>query len=105
MQVRYNGAYSGTYSLPGGGPQGTLVGLIEYFVQSNDNADCVDPDLRFKFVDDLSILELVMLSFSLSNILNIMSLVTLASMSYISQQVACNHRTISTPSQTGQIKI
>ena len=62
MQVRYNGAYSGTYSLPGGGPQGTLVGLIEYFVQSNDNADCVDPDLRFKFVDDLSVLELVMLS-------------------------------------------
>ena len=62
MQVRYNGAYSGTYSLPGGGPQGTLVGLIEYFVQSNDNANCVDPELRFKFVDDLSILELVMLS-------------------------------------------
>ena len=62
MQVRFNDAYSGTYSLPGGGPQGTLVGLIEYFVQSNDNADCVDPDLRFKFVDDLSVLELVMLS-------------------------------------------
>ena len=62
MQVRYNGAYSGTYSLPGGGPQGTLVGLIEYFVQSNDNADCVDPDLRTKFVDDLSVLELIMLS-------------------------------------------
>ena len=37
------------------------MGLIEYFVQSNDNADCVDPDMRFKFVDDLSILELVML--------------------------------------------
>ena len=61
MQVRYNGAYSGTYTLPGGGPQGTLLGLIEYFIQSNDNADSVDPDLRFKFVDDLSVLELVML--------------------------------------------
>ena len=53
MQVRYNDSYSGTYSLPGGGPQGSLVGLIEYFVQSNDN---VDPDLRFKYVDDLSVL-------------------------------------------------
>ena len=31
-------------------------------MQSNDNADCVAADLRFKFVDDLSVLELVMLS-------------------------------------------
>ena len=62
MQVRYNNIYSSTYSLPGGGPQGTLLGLIEYFVQSNDNANCVDPDLRFKFVDDLTVLELVMMA-------------------------------------------
>ena len=66
MQVRYNGAYSSTYRLPGGGPQGTLVGLIEYFVQSNDNADCVDEDMRFKYVDDLTVLELVMLGSWLS---------------------------------------
>ena len=62
MKVRFNGKYSSTHKLPGGGPQGTLIGLIEYLVQSNDNADCVDPDMRFKFVDDLSILELVLLS-------------------------------------------
>ena len=62
MQVRFNDVYSGTYSLPGGGPQGTLLGLIEYFVQSNDNADSIDPELRFKFVDDLTFLELVMLT-------------------------------------------
>ena len=62
MQVRYNDRYSGTHKLPGDGPQGTLLGLIEYFVQSNDNADCVEEDLRFKFVDDLSVLELVMLA-------------------------------------------
>ena len=61
MQVKYNEKYSSTYWLPGGGPQGTLIGLIEYFVQSNDNADCVEPDMRFKYVDDLSVLELVML--------------------------------------------
>ena len=67
MQVRYNGTYSSTYQLPGGGPQGTLVGLIEYFVQSNDNADCVDPELRFKYVDDLTVLELVMLGMWLSD--------------------------------------
>ena len=66
MQVRYNDAYSEVHSLPGGGPQGSLVGLIEYFVQSNDNADSVDPDLRFKYVDDLSVLELILLTGILS---------------------------------------
>jgi hypothetical protein len=29
MKVRFNNAYSNTYKLPGGGPQGTLVGIIE----------------------------------------------------------------------------
>ena len=62
MQVKFNDTYSGTYKLPGGGPQGTIIGLIESFVQSNGNADCVDEDLRFKFVDNLSVLELAMLA-------------------------------------------
>ena len=31
-------------------------------VQSNDNADCVEEDMRFKYVDDLTVLELVMLA-------------------------------------------
>ena len=62
MQVRYNNTYSSTHRLPGGGPQGTLIGLIEYMVQSNDNADCVEEDMRFKYVDDLTVLELVMLA-------------------------------------------
>ena len=66
MQVRYNNIYSSTHKLPGGGPQGTLVGLIEYFIQSNDNADCVDADMRYKYVDDLTVLELVMLASLLS---------------------------------------
>ena len=60
MQVKYNDAYSSTYSLPGGGPQGTLVGLIEYFIQINDNAACVDQEMRFKYVDDLTVLEMEM---------------------------------------------
>ena len=62
MQVRYNSAYSQTHSLPGGGAQGTLLGVLLFLVQSNDNADCVSSDMRFKFVDDLSILELVLLA-------------------------------------------
>ena len=57
MQVRFNNYFSSTHPLPG-----TLIGLIEYLVQSNDNADCVDPEMRFKYVDDLTILELLLLS-------------------------------------------
>ena len=32
MQVKFNSTYSKTHKLPGGGPQGTLLGLIEYFI-------------------------------------------------------------------------
>ena len=42
-----------------GGPAGSTVGLLEYLSQSNDSANCVDKEDRFKFVDDLSILEIV----------------------------------------------
>ena len=62
MQVRFNNCYSGVYMLPGGGAQGTLIGVISYLVQSNDNANCVDSSMRYKFVDDLTVLELLMLS-------------------------------------------
>ena len=62
MRVKFNGAISGEYSLIGGGPQGTLLGLIEYLVQSNDAADWISSEDRFKYIDDLTILELLMLS-------------------------------------------
>jgi hypothetical protein len=62
MKVKFNGKYSNEHSLIGGGPQGTLLGLIEYLVQSNDAADFVDAKDRFKYIDDLSILELIFLS-------------------------------------------
>ena len=61
MKVKFNGDESKSYSLTGGGPQGTLLGLIEYLVQSNDNANCINEEDRFKFVDDLSIIELIAL--------------------------------------------
>ena len=62
MQVKFNGEISKILTLIGGGPQGTLVGGIEYLVQSNDNADIVQPEDRFKYIDDLSVLQLVLLS-------------------------------------------
>ena len=62
MRVKFNGEVSDFLALIGGGPQGTLLGQIEYLVQSNDNADIVPPDDRYKYIDDLSILQLVLLS-------------------------------------------
>ena len=62
MQVKFNGELSEFLALIGGGPQGTLLGKIEYLVQSNDHANSVPPEDRFKYIDDLSILQLVFLS-------------------------------------------
>jgi hypothetical protein len=50
MQVKFNGELSEFLALIGGGPQGTLLGQIEYLVQSNDNADIVSPDDRYKYI-------------------------------------------------------
>ena len=44
MQVKFNGELSEFFKLVGGGPQGTLLGQIEYLVQSNNNANTVPPD-------------------------------------------------------------
>ena len=62
MKVKFNGEMSDFLSLVGGGPQGTLISQLEYIVQSNDNADFVCPEDRFKYIDDLSVLNLVCLS-------------------------------------------
>ena len=62
MRVKFNGEISKLWSLIGGGPQGTLIGGLEYIAQSNDNADVVSPLDRFKYIDDLSLLQLVCLS-------------------------------------------
>ena len=57
MVVKWHGTTSTTRDLPGGGPQGCTFGLLEYKSNSNNSADHVPVDMRFKFVDDLSILE------------------------------------------------
>ena len=50
---------SETKNLPGGGPQGATLGFLEYLSQSNDSANIVPVEDRFKFVDDLTALEIV----------------------------------------------
>ena len=55
MLVKWHGQLSSMRNLPGGGPQGATLGILEYTSQSNHNADFVPENLRYKFVDDLSI--------------------------------------------------
>ena len=57
MTVKWHGLKSSTYDLLGGGPQGCTFGLLEYKSSSNNNNDHVPVKMRFRFVDDLSILE------------------------------------------------
>ena len=59
MIVKWKDHLSTTRDLPGGGPQGSTLGLLEYDVNSDSNADHVPVDMKFKFVDDLSTLELI----------------------------------------------
>ena len=59
MVVKWKGVFSSTRDLPGGGPQGATMGLIEYMSNSNNNTDYISSEMKFKFVDDLSALELL----------------------------------------------
>ena len=62
MKVKFNGEESQVLKLCGGGPQGTLLGQIQYLSLTNNNSVTVSPTNRFKYIDDLSILELVSLA-------------------------------------------
>ena len=59
MIVKWKGQFSTSRPLPGGGPQGGTLGNIEYTSQTNNNTDFLDANDKYKFIDDLSILEVV----------------------------------------------
>ena len=59
MKVKWHGLVSNTRKLPGGGAMGASLGNWEFLSQTNNNADCIPQDDRFKFVDDLSTLEII----------------------------------------------
>ena len=68
MKVKWKGLISKAHPLPGGGPQGGTLGIEEYLSQSNSNTDFLTPEEKFKFIDDLSILEIVnLISIGLSS--------------------------------------
>ena len=53
------GCRSTPIKIHGGGPQDATLGILEYLSQSNNCADIVSEEDRFRFVDDLSVLEIV----------------------------------------------
>ena len=59
MSVKWHGCRSAPIKIHGGGPQGATLGILEYLSQSNNNADLVKVSDRFKFVDDLTVLEII----------------------------------------------
>ena len=61
MIVNYRGIQSSPKELIGGGPQGTLLGGIEYIISNDCSEDDISQDDRFKYYDDLNLLELVVL--------------------------------------------
>ena len=70
MKVKWKGVLSESRKLPGGGAMGASLGNWEYLSQSNDSADCVPEEDRFKFVDDLSTLEIInLMTIGLSSLL------------------------------------
>ena len=62
MRVAWRGKLSSERPLPGSGPQGSSWGILEYLSQSNNSADCVPEADRAKFMDDLTVLEVVLLA-------------------------------------------
>ena len=61
MSVKWKGHKSTLRSLNGGGPQGGTLGIEEYLSQSNGNTDFLNQDEKYKYIDDLSMLELISL--------------------------------------------
>ena len=60
MSVNYNGAASKWHTLIGGGPQGSWIGQNCYISASDDAASWLEDEYKYKYCDDLSIVELIM---------------------------------------------
>ena len=63
MIVKFRGAKSDPKNLVGGGPQGTLLGGLQYLISSDEcSQDKVKVEDRFRFYDDLNIIEFIILT-------------------------------------------
>ena len=68
MRVKHRGYISNPRNQPGSGAQGATLGNHEFISQTNENANSVPIEDRFKYVDDLTTLEIInLLSVGLSS--------------------------------------
>ena len=68
MRVKHNGVTSRPRKQPGSGAQGASLGNHEFTSQTNNNANSVPKENRFKYVDDLATSEIInLLSIGLSS--------------------------------------
>ena len=58
-RVKWRGRLSSERLLPGSGAQGSIIGNLEFVSQTNNNADHIPPDDRWKWVDDLTTVEVI----------------------------------------------
>ena len=59
MQVTLNKHTSTSHDLIGGGPQGSLIGQLLYIIGSDDVAEEVPDEDKYKYIDDLVVLDSV----------------------------------------------
>ena len=59
IRVKWHGKVSETRKQNRGGPQGSIFGILEYLAQTNFNTDYLTPEEKYKFMDDLSVLEII----------------------------------------------
>ena len=99
MIVKWHDCMSAPRNLPGGGPQGSTFGSLQYNVSSNDNAIHVPVEMKFKFVDDLSTLEklnLILAGLSSYNFKNHVASDVGVNQSYISSENISSQSYLST---------
>jgi hypothetical protein len=59
FRVKWHGHVTDARNQNGGGPQGSIFGNLEYGAQTNFNTEYLSNEEKFKFVDDLSVLEII----------------------------------------------
>ena len=57
MKLKMNQKPSSVLDLIGGGPQGSLIGQLLYIIGSDDVAEEVIEEDKFRYIDDISTLE------------------------------------------------
>ena len=62
MQVKFRGVVSTIRKLVGGSAQGSLLGGTQYIVGSNDVAEDVDVEDKYRYFDDIEIIDVILLS-------------------------------------------